>query len=106
MRYLYAVPNGAALAGHATGRASAQANKLKKEGMTPGVPDLFLPCARGGYHGLYIEMKYGKNTLSPEQKEFMETVADEGYLAMACWGADAAIQLIENYIQGLIEKQS
>lgn len=106
LRYLHAIPNGAVLARRQGAKVSFQAMKLKAEGLTPGVPDLFLPCARGGYHGLYIEMKYGKNTPTPEQREFMETIDGEGYLCLVCWGADAAIESIENYIQGIILKDS
>ena len=37
-----------------------QAKKVKKSGMRKGYPDLFLPVARGGYHGLYVELKRKK----------------------------------------------
>lgn len=33
---------------------------LKMAGLKTGVPDLCLPVARMGFHGLYIEMKFGK----------------------------------------------
>ena len=34
--------------------------KLKRMGVKAGVPDLFLPVPRGGFHGLWIEMKRRK----------------------------------------------
>jgi hypothetical protein len=37
-------------------RACGTAVKLKKDRVRPGVPDLFLPAAIGGFHGLYVEM--------------------------------------------------
>ncbi len=49
LRWLFAVPNGA----H---KSRAAALKFQKEGLKPGVSDLFLPEARGGYNGLF-EMK-------------------------------------------------
>ena len=58
---LYHVPNG----GH---RHVAVATKLKREGVKSGVPDLFLPVARDGYHGLFIEMKAIGGRTSPNQK--------------------------------------
>jgi hypothetical protein len=38
-------------------RTPALANWPKAEGMKPGVLDLLLPVGRGGYYGLFIEMK-------------------------------------------------
>lgn len=46
-----------------------EAAALKRQGVKPGVPDLNLPVARNGYHGLYIEMKVGSNTCTDNQKE-------------------------------------
>ena len=57
---------------------------MKAEGLKSGVCDLCLPCARGKYHGLYIEMKDGKKKPRPTQEEFIEFVLGEGYLAIVC----------------------
>lgn len=69
---LHAIPNG----GH---RTAAQAGKLKAEGVKPGVPDLDLPCARGGFFGLRIEVKKPGGTLSPEQVHWMAALEREGH---------------------------
>jgi len=105
LAWLFAVPNGAKLPfknvigrGGKTKRFSPEAVRLKAEGLLPGVADLFLPAPRGRYHGLFVEMKHGDNTLSDEQQAFLEAMLDRGYLAMACWGADQAIQEIERYL--------
>ena len=50
---LYAIPNGGK-------RAIKTAIALKAQGVKSGVPDMCLPVARGGYHGLYIELKRQK----------------------------------------------
>ena len=34
---------------------------LKAAGLKSGVPDICLPVANNGFHGLYIELKFGKN---------------------------------------------
>jgi hypothetical protein len=56
---LHAIPNGGK-------RNINVARKLKEEGQKAGVPDICLPVPRGEYHGLYIEMKYGRNKPTPE----------------------------------------
>lgn len=75
------------------------ARKLKQEGVKAGVPDLVLPVSRGGYHGLYIELKVGKNKPTKEQKEWLEALKQEGYYATWCVGSEAAIKIIEEYLQ-------
>lgn len=50
---MYHIPNG----GH---RDAAEAAHLKRLGVKAGVPDICLPVARQGLHGLYIELKAGK----------------------------------------------
>lgn len=41
-------------------RDKATAVALKRQGVKAGVPDICLPVARNGYHGLHIELKAGK----------------------------------------------
>ena len=58
---LYHIPNG--------GRRDAkEAAHLKRQGVRAGVPDLCLPVPRGGFHGLYIELKAGQNKPTAHQK--------------------------------------
>lgn len=81
-------------------RSPAAAMKLLAEGLKKGVPDNFLPVARGGYHGLYIELKRTKGgKLSPEQRQWLDDLNAQGYLAVECKGWEAAAKVIENYIQ-------
>lgn len=101
--HLFAVPNGAWLAGSSRQRA-ALVNKMKKEGMRSGVPDLVLAIPRGGYHGLFIEMKRSKGgTVSEQQKKYMATLNEHGYLATVCRGSGSAIDEIKNYLEGAAE---
>ena len=62
---LYAIPNFSGRLGKAT---AMQGARLKREGRKPGIPDLCLPLARGGYHGFYGELKVGKNKPSTPQQ--------------------------------------
>lgn len=89
---IFAIPNGGT-------RNKIEAANLKRQGVKRGVPDLCIPVARKGYHGLYIEMKYGKNKTSAEQDLWIELLNRNGYLATVCWGADAAIKVIDDYLR-------
>ena len=89
---LYAIPNGGK-------RAIKTAVALKKQGVKRGVPDICLPVARGGYHGLYIELKRQKGgTVSETQKEWIAALNTQGYKAIICHGAEEAIEQIRGYL--------
>ncbi len=78
-------------------RSLSYAARMKRMGLRSGFPDLFVTLARGGYHGLFIEMKYGKNKTTKEQKEWLELLSTEGYACAVCYNAAEAIKVIENY---------
>lgn len=93
---LYHVPNGGS-------RNPIEAARLKAQGVKAGVPDLVLPVARGKHHGLYIELKRQKGgRLSDDQKKWLDELTEQGYLAVRCDGAEAAIKTIEDYLRGRI----
>jgi hypothetical protein len=91
LRWMYAIPNG----GH---RHKATAAKLKAEGVRAGVPDICLPFPAHGYHGLYIEMKVGKNKPTPSQIDYMTWLTGCGYLALVAWGFDEARVILCDYL--------
>lgn len=91
LHWLHHIPNGGA-------RDRVTGAMLKRQGVKPGVPDLYLPCARGGYHGLYIEMKNGRNGLTKAQKAFRDYATAQGYRVQVCYSADQAIDTITKYI--------
>lgn len=74
-----------------------QAGRAKTQGMLSGVPDLFLPVPKNGFHGLFIEMKSGKGRLSTNQTCFLSKVELLGYKIAVCYSANEAIKTIENY---------
>lgn len=96
---LYHIPNG----GH---RSKIAASRLKKEGVKAGVPDVFLPVSRGGFHGLYIEMKAAGGRPSTEQVRWLDDLASQGYMAVICYGYEAAKSTIENYLEAKSVKGS
>ena len=75
----------------------AQAGRAIAQGMLSGVPDLFLPVPKNGYHGLFIEMKYGSNKVTENQEKFLQNAANVGFAVSVCYSAQEAIKRIEDY---------
>lgn len=90
---LYHIPN--------EGKRSVSAGaRLKQEGLKSGVPDICLPVARGLYHGLYIEMKVGRNKPTENQNRWLKNLAEQSYKTAVCYGWDEASKLIISYLEG------
>lgn len=81
-----------------------QALKMKRTGYVKGFPDIQICKAVGGYHGLFIEMKRINGTLDKSQKEWLDSLNKEGYLARCCKGFDSAKLLIDQYLHGEIQR--
>ena len=90
---IFAIPNGGS-------RDRREAANLKMQGVKAGVPDLCIPVARGKYHGLFIEMKYGKNKTTALQDEWIALLNKNGYCAAVCHGFDKAKTVIDWYMGG------
>jgi hypothetical protein len=87
----YAIPNGGQ-------RNKIVAAKLKKEGVTAGIPDIFVA---DGKPGLFIEMKEPKKgSLSKTQKEVIPILEGAGYPVAVCYGWEEAKQAVETYLSG------
>lgn len=103
---MFAIPNGSY-------KSVTAQKKFKAEGLKAGVPDLFIPEPNKYYHGLFIEMKKRAKTLasgkksyagikvSKQQEEWIEKLRAKGYEAVVCYGADDAIEKIENYMDAV-----
>ncbi len=98
-RRLIASGNGLHIAGTPMQRA-IKWRKFEKAGGVKGTLDLFLAIPRGPHHGLFIEMKYGKNTTTDDQDSFADDMQELGYATTTCWSADEAIKAIQNYLKG------
>lgn len=112
LKWLYAIPNGGK-------RHISVAVRMKKEGVKPGVPDLCLPCARGGYNALYIEMKrlkpratktkgvvLDRTQPTAEQNEWRAALEILGNLVLTCWTAEEAQNCIKAYLDSDYIKMS
>lgn len=89
---LYHIPNGGS-------RNKIEAAHLKQQGVKAGVPDLCLPVSRGEYHGLYIELKYGKNKPTENQKRWINLLRSQNYKAEVAYGWEEASKIILEYLK-------
>lgn len=95
---MYHIPNGGS-------RSKSEAGRFRAEGVKAGVPDICLPVARGGYHGLYIELKRVKGgRVSTPQQGWIAALRDQGYCACVCKGWDDAAHVIKKYLENKTEK--
>lgn len=80
-----------------------RAMKMKRMGVSKGVPDLFIFIPVKGTTGFVdcyqmcaVEMKRRKgSTTSKEQKEWLKVLNGSGCISKVCKGADEAIKFIE-----------
>ena len=87
--WIFAIPNGG-------GRSKAQAVQLKAEGVSAGVPDLYIPAWR-----VWVEMKRQKGgTVSKEQQDWHEYLRSIGDTVFVCKGFEQAKKATEEFIIG------
>jgi hypothetical protein len=92
LRLLFAIPNGGK-------RNVITAMNMKREGVKPGVPDLFLAYPSKGFHGLFIEMKKRKGgTVSEAQHWWHQMLSTAGYQVRVCKGWEESRAIIEQYL--------
>ena len=91
LKLLFHIPNGGK-------RNLKEAMNLKRQGVKAGVLDIFLPVARKDKHGLWIEMKYGKNKCTIEQVKWLAWLYNQGYMCKVCWSSEEAIAVIKEYL--------
>lgn len=89
---LYAVPNGGMFL------RPVAAAWAKKTGLRAGACDLNLDIARGGFHGMRIEMKSEKGRVSQAQEDFHLDIRAQGYAVFVCWSSQEAIERIKDYL--------
>ncbi len=70
----------------------------KATGLKSGVPDCFLPVARGKHHGLYIEFKTKKGKTSEAQKWWHEKLTSQSFLVVTCHSVGEAIGATLDYL--------
>lgn len=99
----FMIPNGSYFGGGKTARgvplAVIRAANAKRQGLRPGVPDLFLAAARGKYHGLFLELKRDRGgVISREQLILCGELIDQGYCVNVARGFDDAVRIVTAYL--------
>ena len=93
---LHHIPNGRK-------RSAIEGKHLKEMGVKSGVPDLHFPVPNVKYHGFYIEMKYGNNKPSENQKWWIRHLRKLGHRVEVCYTwQEAAAALVEYISEGII----
>ena len=77
-----------------------EATRMKREGVKAGVSDIFLPVARSGFHGLYIELKVKGGKLSEPQEWWITETTKQGYYSVVCVGWVEASEILKGYLEG------
>lgn len=107
LRWLHHIPNGGSRGDNPRSRAIHGA-KLKAQGVKSGIADVFLPVARNGFHGLYIEMKApalkpkragSAGGLSAAQANFGYFAHLQGYDYRVCYDWIDASVILEDYLE-------
>lgn len=87
---IFAIPNGG-------NRGIREASRFKAEGVSAGVPDLYVPEYR-----LWIEMKRSKGgRVSPEQHDWHLYLSAIGDQVMVCHGFEDAKRQIQEWMESL-----
>jgi len=92
LKLLFHIPNGGT-------RNKIEAGHLKAQGVKAGVPDIFLPVARVGYHGLWIELKVGKNKTSHEQDKWIADLNEQDFAVSVCYSWVEASEHLKFYLE-------
>ena len=88
---LFHIPNGGQ-------RDPIAGMQMKRAGVKRGVPDLCLPVPCQEFHGMFLELKYGKGEASKYQSAWLNALHELGYYAIVCWGAEQAAEEIGRYL--------
>lgn len=87
-------------------RNKPEAARFKAMGTLKGFPDLFLFIANPLFHGLFIELKVGKNTVTDEQASIHRLLEEQGYKVVVCYTVQGVVNAINDYLEVNYAKSS
>lgn len=96
-KLLFHIPNGGK-------RSKAQAGIFKAMGVKPGVSDYFYMQPRGGFHGLWLEVKTSTGDLSRDQRLFLQLARQKGYAAIVTYGLEEMWEVLDHWANDRTDK--
>ena len=75
-----------------------QGVEFRRRGVLRGHPDIHISVPTSQHHGFYIELKYGYNKLTKEQKQFFERKESQGYKCSVIYSLDDFILQVQDYL--------
>lgn len=75
---------------------------LQLMGVRANVPDLALYISKGGWCGLFLEIKTKIGKVTKDQNEFHARLINQGYAVLCGFGIDHSIDIIKKYLAGRI----
>lgn len=94
---LFSIPNGIPLANQNI--RTKIYNKLKEEGLQPGVPDLFLAVGNSIYNGMFIEIKSKRDRLRKKQVDMIRALEQQNYKCVVVRSVDEFIAIVDEYLR-------
>jgi hypothetical protein len=79
-------------------RNPREAQRFRLLGVKPGVPDVFVAIPRDGSHGLFLELKAGRNTLTETQLGVQADLLSQGFAVREARSWDEAAQIVAVYL--------
>lgn len=74
--------------------------RMVRKGLFPGAADNFIPAARGGWHGLFLELKAHGKEPTAAQRAFGRDIEACGYAFAWANTIDRAMAVTERYMAG------
>ena len=75
-----------------------QGRILKRMGVKSGASDIFVGIPKGGWNGMFLELKSGSGKPTNNQERFMIDMTSMGYYCVWASGYEQARKVIEKYI--------
>lgn len=84
-------------------RSLTEGARFKAMGVKAGFPDLFIYEARGGHHGLALELKTTAGRQSPQQRQWQRELEGRGYRYAVVRSLEEFMTEVRHYLTGKIQ---